>query len=98
YNLPLLSFDKEFAINGARIIKSVTLVPQIIVNHRAKSGSLMPMIFVIYSVTEAVVSTTIYHMSGKNLSGVITAYSFPIYLSYAILAAQWMVYRKVKQD
>ncbi|KAJ2696393.1 hypothetical protein H4218_004630 [Coemansia sp. IMI 209128] len=98
FDLPLLEFAKEQSINVPRVIKFVAWLPQIIVNYKAKSGSLVPMVIVLYSLASAVAATIVYHLSGHRMPGVITAYSFPVYLSYIVLILQWIIYRKAKQD
>ncbi|KAJ2755419.1 hypothetical protein GGI19_001661 [Coemansia pectinata] len=98
YNLSSLGFSKDILIGCIRIIKSAVWLPQILVNYKAKSGSLVPVAFVIPTLFHSVASAIFYHLSGYTMFGEITAYSFPVYLSYAILLLQWIIYRKVKQE
>ncbi|KAJ2056517.1 hypothetical protein GGI17_006151 [Coemansia sp. S146] len=98
YSLSSLGVPNELFIGCMRIVQSVVWLPQIIVNHKAKSGSLVPVAFVIPTLVYSVASAIFYHLSGYNMFGEITAYSFPVYLSYVILLLQWIMYRKVKQD
>ncbi|KAJ2056456.1 hypothetical protein GGI17_006179 [Coemansia sp. S146] len=98
YSLSSLGYLKVFLIGCIRIIKSVAWLPQILVNYKAKSGSLMPVAFVLYMLAYTVASTITYQLSGYSMVEEITAYGFPVYLSYVILLLQWIIYRKVKQD
>ncbi|KAJ2749106.1 hypothetical protein GGI19_005827, partial [Coemansia pectinata] len=95
YNLSLLDTVNELPMGCICIIKSVAWLPQIIVNYKAKSGSLVPVVFVIHMLAYSIASTILYHLSGYNVFGETTAYSLPGYLSYIILILQWIMYRKV---
>ncbi|KAJ2880079.1 hypothetical protein H4R27_004941 [Coemansia aciculifera] len=98
YSLSSLGIPNALLIGCMRIVKSVVWLPQIIMNYKVKSGSLVPVAFVISTLFHSVASAIFYHLSGYNMFGEITAYGFPVYLSYAILLLQWIMYRKVKQD
>ncbi|KAJ2258439.1 hypothetical protein GGI13_000612 [Coemansia sp. RSA 455] len=98
YSLSQLGLFKELSIGCIRIVQLVVWLPQIIVNYKAKSGSLVPVAFIIPTLIYFVASATFYQLSGYSISGEITVYSLPVYLSYVILFVQWLVYRKVKQD
>ncbi|KAJ2100394.1 hypothetical protein GGI16_003729 [Coemansia sp. S142-1] len=93
-----LGLFKELSIGCIRIVQSVVWLPQIIVNYKAKSGSLVPVAFVIPTLMYSVASAIFHRLSGYSMFGEITAYSLPVYLSYIILIVQWIMYRKVKQD
>ncbi|KAJ2054131.1 hypothetical protein H4S04_000222 [Coemansia sp. S16] len=93
-----LLFFKELSIGCIRIVQSVVWLPQIIVNYKAKSGSLVPVAFVIPTLMYSVASAIFHQLSGYSMFGEITAYSLPVYLSYIILIVQWIMYRKAKQD
>ncbi|KAJ2017649.1 hypothetical protein IW146_002620 [Coemansia sp. RSA 922] len=98
YSLSSLGYLREFSIGCIRIIQSVAWLPQILVNYKAKSGSLVPVPFVLHMLAYTVASTITYQLSGYSVFGELAAYSFPVYLSYVILFVQWIMYRKVKQD
>ncbi|KAJ2109629.1 hypothetical protein IW146_006272 [Coemansia sp. RSA 922] len=98
YSLSSLGYLKEFLIVCIRIIQSVAWLPQILVNYKSKSGSLMPVPFVLHMLAYTIASTITYQLSGYSVFGELAAYSLPVHLSYVILFVQWIMYRKVKQD
>ncbi|KAJ2061198.1 hypothetical protein GGI17_003233 [Coemansia sp. S146] len=98
YSLSSLGVPKDLLIGCIRIVKSVVWLPQILVNYKAKSGSLVPVAFIIPTLVYSVASAIFYHLSGHTMFGEIAAYSFPVYLGYVILLLQWIMYPKVKQD
>ncbi|KAJ2252463.1 hypothetical protein GGI13_003268 [Coemansia sp. RSA 455] len=97
-SLSQLGLFKELSIGCIRVVQSVVWLPQIIVNYKAKSGSLVPVAFVIPTLIYSVASAIFHQLSGYSMFGEITAYSLPVYLVYVILIVQWFVYRKVKND
>ncbi|KAJ2013702.1 hypothetical protein H4S04_000206 [Coemansia sp. S16] len=93
-----LLFFKELSIGCIRTVQSVVWLPQIIVNYKAKSGSLVPAAFVIPMLIYSVASAIFYQLSGYSMFGETTAYSLPVYLGYITLIVQWLMYRNIKQD
>ncbi|KAJ2081787.1 hypothetical protein GGI09_007571 [Coemansia sp. S100] len=98
YSLTQLGLFKELSIGCIRIVQSVVWLPQIIVNYKAKSGSLVPAAFVIPMLIYSVASAIFYQLSGYSMFGETTAYSLPVYLGYITLIVQWLMYRNIKQD
>ncbi|KAJ2889858.1 hypothetical protein IWW38_004457 [Coemansia aciculifera] len=83
----------------AFVVARFAWLPQIFVNYKAKSGSLVPVACAIYPLFYAVLSTIIYHLSGYDRYKWVTAYTFPTHVFAVGVLLQWVVYyKKTKLD
>ncbi|KAJ2890748.1 hypothetical protein IWW38_003965 [Coemansia aciculifera] len=83
----------------APVVGGFAWLPQIFVNHKARSGSLVPVSCAIYPLVYAVLSTIIYQLSGYDKYELVTVYTFPTNVFAIIILLQWVVYyRKTKLD